>query len=800
MLKLDRVSKFYSQNGVVTAGFSQVSLNFEMGEFVAITGESGSGKSTLLNVISGLDSYEEGEMYIFGQPTSGYGASDLEEYRKRYIGNIFQTFNLINHYTVYQNVEMVLLLSGYDDAEIPSRVDLIIDRVGLTAYRNTKASKLSGGQKQRVAIARALAKETPIIVADEPTGNLDVASAADIIKLLASISKEKLIIIVTHNYEQVEPYVTRKISMHDGRIAEDKRIAGLGAAATQANDSNIDSARIEQAAAQAATKATAQAAAAPHIREAVHDALTKKNTLRLGARNAFSLPAKFLLLLFVFLVLTAGVFASYSAYIGMRDGLNNNVWGWVFENVSPNRVVVTKPDWREFSDADIKEIEDLENISYVVTHDILMDSGFSMSDDDSLSNYMNYDYYDEEYEYKEVDYWLSVVIRGMDTLSEGELVAGRLPETKNEAVLMLCKTSWFAENKADGILDETGYLEPYNVMFPADGMNAPVDIVGIAYFYEDPDINGVYWEANLLMTEEGLSAMERLCMQYGSLIEAKAGDRVLSVGTSYYDDIWFIADETVARGTVVVPDFIYNMASESEGTVSIGLSGGNAVSKMSIRVRKSSFDRTKEFTIATTQNEDNRVHIHPDDLWSLYEAPPVKQVSAILESTLYQAETRAEIEELGYKTLYLNQTAERGNQLEKVLTSALRIIVLIFLLAVLFFVIYFITKLIMKSQNVYYSTVRMLGGSKKACSGTLLSELLVVFHITFFICLAVMIKITIWGSNILPAYAVRLIRYINPIDYVVLYIIVLAMTLLLAYRYSSQMFRKTAMNAYREEV
>ena len=153
MLRLERVSKFYSGNGLVSTGFSKVDLEFHIGEFVAITGESGSGKSTLLNVISGLDSYEEGEMYVMGEPTSGYAKEDLEAYRKRYIGNIFQTFNLINSYTVYQNVELVLLLSGYPKKQIPARVKEIIEKVGLSGFEKKKASKLSGGQKQRVAIA-----------------------------------------------------------------------------------------------------------------------------------------------------------------------------------------------------------------------------------------------------------------------------------------------------------------------------------------------------------------------------------------------------------------------------------------------------------------------------------------------------------------------------------------------------------------------------------------------------------------------------------------------------------------------
>ena len=192
MLRLKNVSKFYYNKGVIASGFSKVNANFELGEFVAIVGESGSGKSTLLNVISGLDSYEEGEMYINGEETSHYRESDFEEYRKKYVSNIFQNFNLVNSYTVYQNVELVMLLNGYKRKEIKKKVLDIIDKVKLTKYKNTKVSKLSGGQKQRVAIARALAKETPIIVCDEPTGNLDSKSANDVIKLLYEISAYKL--------------------------------------------------------------------------------------------------------------------------------------------------------------------------------------------------------------------------------------------------------------------------------------------------------------------------------------------------------------------------------------------------------------------------------------------------------------------------------------------------------------------------------------------------------------------------------------------------------------------------------
>ena len=224
MLKLKNVSKFYYNKGVIASGFNKVSIEFDLQEFVAIVGESGSGKSTLLNVISGLDSYEEGEMYINGEETSHYRESDFEEYRKKYVSNIFQNFNLVNSYTVYQNIELVMLLNGYKRKEVKKKVLDIIDKVGLTKYKNTKTAKLSGGQKQRVAIARALAKETPIIVCDEPTGNLDSKSAKSIIKLLKDISQDKLVIIVTHNFEQVEDVATRIVRMHDGKIVSDKKV------------------------------------------------------------------------------------------------------------------------------------------------------------------------------------------------------------------------------------------------------------------------------------------------------------------------------------------------------------------------------------------------------------------------------------------------------------------------------------------------------------------------------------------------------------------------------------------------
>lgn len=224
LIELRKVSKYYVTKDTVSAGFSRIDLTLDMGEFVVITGESGSGKSTLLNVISGLDTYEEGEMFVAGQDTGAFRTEDYENFRKTYIGNIFQDFNLVNSYTVYQNIELAMIIGGKKRGECKDRINALIDQVDLKKYKRTRVSRLSGGQKQRVAIARAFAKNSPIIVADEPTGNLDSESALKVMEMLYRMSENRLVIIVTHNYEQAEPYATRKITMQDGKIIEDKRM------------------------------------------------------------------------------------------------------------------------------------------------------------------------------------------------------------------------------------------------------------------------------------------------------------------------------------------------------------------------------------------------------------------------------------------------------------------------------------------------------------------------------------------------------------------------------------------------
>lgn len=220
-IQLQNVSKYYYSETAVTQALQGINLQFRMGEFVAITGESGSGKSTLLRIISGMDTFDDGELYVDGQPTFQYDEDAWEEYRRTKIGFVFQDYSLIGHYTAKENIVSALLIMGVPQKEASDKALRYLERVGLSAQKDQRASKLSSGQKQRLSIARALAKDTDIIVADEPTGNLDSETGEQIVKLLRDLSKDHLVIMVTHNYEQVEKYVTRKVRLHDGALILD---------------------------------------------------------------------------------------------------------------------------------------------------------------------------------------------------------------------------------------------------------------------------------------------------------------------------------------------------------------------------------------------------------------------------------------------------------------------------------------------------------------------------------------------------------------------------------------------------
>lgn len=221
MLQLREITKSYTTGEFTQVALDHVNLNFRKNEFVAILGPSGSGKTTCLNVVGGLDHYDSGDLIINGRSTKDFKDADWDAYRNNSVGFIFQSYNLIPHLSIADNVEMGMTLSGVSGGTKRQRALEVLERVGLKDHIHKKPNQLSGGQMQRVAIARALANDPDIILADEPTGALDTATSAQIMDLIKEIAAEKLVIMVTHNPDLAERYADRIVRFQDGRVVDD---------------------------------------------------------------------------------------------------------------------------------------------------------------------------------------------------------------------------------------------------------------------------------------------------------------------------------------------------------------------------------------------------------------------------------------------------------------------------------------------------------------------------------------------------------------------------------------------------
>jgi putative ABC transport system ATP-binding protein len=224
MIKVENVSRNYKAGETIVKALKQVSLQVDDGEFLSIAGPSGSGKTTLLNLIGCIDAIDDGEITINGQKVTTMGKDEKTSFRRNNLGFIFQTYNLIPVLSAYENVAFVLSILNTPEQEIKERTYAILKEVGLAGMEDRRPSRLSGGQQQRIAIARALIKHPQIILADEPTANLDSKTGEDILKLMKEMNKKyhTTFIFSTHD-QMVMDYADRLVSLHDGKIIGDER-------------------------------------------------------------------------------------------------------------------------------------------------------------------------------------------------------------------------------------------------------------------------------------------------------------------------------------------------------------------------------------------------------------------------------------------------------------------------------------------------------------------------------------------------------------------------------------------------
>ncbi len=743
MIELRNVSKFYYSKGMITSGISKVNLSFDLGEFVVITGESGGGKSTLLNVISGLDSYEEGEMYINGQETSHYLAADFEEYRKKYIGNIFQNFNLVNSYTVYQNIELILRINGYRKEEIERRVDEIIDRVGLTAFRKTKVSKLSGGQRQRVSIARALAKDTDIIVADEPTGNLDSEAAMGVVSLLSEIAQDKLVIVVTHNYEQFEAYATRRVKMHDGKVVENVVI----------RQTPQD---IEQ-----------------HMSRA--GMITGGSMLRLGVRNTFNIFYKFLLLLLVFLFLVFAISSQYTTMVNKQYESSILGYNSYFYNYSNDRVILKKADNGLFTDADYAALNRMENIETVAPNDIILDT----------SLYLESDLFS-----------LEAFPRSISEF-KGKPDIGRLPAENGEALLKGENDGYtLSEDIAESILDES-----FQVWVGDEG-EIPITIVGITF---DKSDDAATKNAEVFLSDPQIQEMRTQLYGSGSTVIVTINGKEMEAGLGdfYYRTL---PSDKVPSGNAIVSEDVSNFfLNEEEEDLNmraaigheIGVQVRNMFYTEKLDFNISDVYKEKDFTEKTGDaaydEHDGAIYISPEDYATLFEKGNY-QCSVYLKDLKKADETVKAIRDLGYTALPLKDTVV---PMDSDIISMVEVPIALLIMLAIFCIAYIVAGLILRSRSSYFSILRMLGLAKKNIRRILEVEVLLVANIAYGIFLAVAILAR--RGIIKFEYLQTLVQYLQVRDFIILYLIIAVMALLISVWYSRRLFRKTAMGSFREE-
>ena len=442
LLTLKNIGKIYVSEGNVTVGIRGVNLTFDRGEFVAVTGKSGSGKSTLLSVISGMDTYEEGDLLIEGKSTAHYTQPDWEEYRQKYISFIFQDYNIIESFTVLQNVELALMHIT-DPRERRRRAMELIRRVGLSDRVRQKGSKLSGGQKQRTVIARALAKDSPIILADEPTGNLDSATGKEIIELLREVSKDKLVIVVTHNFEQVEYCATRHIRVYDGAIESDHVISAPSAS-------------------------SASAAPAPI---SAQKGVTAWHGGRILGRSMFASRPK--LTAFMCLLMAVGMlglFFATSMFDSMNDLFEPNR---MFRHVD-GRVIFTRRDGAPMTDEEVRQAAETYGAKTSLHYDRLIDSGNVYVTENGVNK--------------------SVLVRFTYGEKADGKVYGRYPEAADEVLLCLpiyMKPAYGTNPEALGKRLEPDYSKRYGNF----------RVVGVSYYYDNTK------DGKAIFSESGYNAM-----------------------------------------------------------------------------------------------------------------------------------------------------------------------------------------------------------------------------------------------------------------------------------------------------
>ena len=573
LLELRGVGKIYVSEGAVSVGIRGVNLSFDTGEFVAVTGKSGSGKTTLLNLMSGMDSYEEGELLIEGTPTSHYTQADWEEYREKYISFIFQDYNIIDSFTVLENVELSLLHIA-SAKERRERALELLRRVGMEEFKHHRGSKLSGGQKQRTVIARALAKDSPIILADEPTGNLDSRSAREIVELLREVSKDKLVVVVTHNFAELEGVATREIRVFDGQIERDEVLAE-----------------------------TTPAPVRHTKREGAGRGKNFRWGMLLGWHRFRATPRLTAFICLVMVLALLGTFVMTSKLL-VGSGYDEDMAAEtpLFQYID-GRLILARHDNRGMSEREVSLLARIVGAETYLFDDSLL-----------ASQYYAHEKIPDKDKYLSVTYTVGYDPDGIPV----EPDIGRLPETSDE-VLLYFPIAWKQIYNRETVETEEKkptfkFLDTYNVK-----------VSGIKFYYDNMK------DAKVYLTQEGFARLTvgSAITQAMKSCEVVVGD---GTGSGIFLDLQYssvVPDATLAAGTIAfasTSSSVINASAPLDGKLLFGYGG---ISYMQTEEFSVKIDPVRSRDLATVTiggNADyddydryNRVYVSEDLFTAMYE-------------------------------------------------------------------------------------------------------------------------------------------------------------------------------------
>jgi ABC-type lipoprotein export system ATPase subunit len=743
-----------------------------LGEFVAVTGESGSGKSTLLNVISGLDTYEDGEMFVNDEETSYFSVADWEGYRRQYIGFVFQNYNIIDSYSVYENVMIALKIQGYDATTRKERALELIKKVGLESHTHHKASKLSGGQKQRAVIARALAKDCPIIVADEPTGNLDSESSSIILSLLQEIAKDKLVIVVTHNYEEVAEYATRRIRLFDGEVVEDKVLKKY-------------------------------TPAEGHVKIQSYF-MNTWGLITFSLRNLVRTPRRTIFQSFVFMFIVAVFTLTYGFFVMVTNTAGDNGYNSTFANVTEKRIIVTKKDSSAFTQADLDGLLDINRVVGLHEHDVVND--FRVS----------YFYIEGEEDWK----WLQdqpLYLNPALTLDDSELTSGRLPNDASEVVveealglevgntIHVGTGGWFPYTDDTIEADLAENTDAFTVVGTVATLR-PFNWEGMLYVHMD------YMKQEDIITRAYLSGWYNTPYKIQGLLEVEDNQEKVEFG--YFQ---FIFDETIEENHIVaseelawmlrwsvekeIQSYDFEANPEFYKDFPFTLFGTSTFSERSVSVEIDDvlyFDTDQEQIdeyLKEGRFYDSFIVIHPDTYYALFDDAVYQP--AVYVNNLYDAnKVIDDIEELGYNAIYPQNIEDPFSALGKIILQVVFGSLMIVLLVIMYFITYLVLRNIQEAKKKDFLIFRSIGASKGSLNRVTIYELMMLTVVS------VIVVFGLLQLNDLFNWIRQIATIMNLFtvgNYFFLFFILFALAFLLGRRFNARIFNKSVITSLKAE-